>query len=115
MKKFLFYEEFINEAEIPFNIEGLRLDKLKWNEDKDLQKSLSDKLGIENCRVFVTKDVEREREYKFETWENTLGFVIRIKENKKIIFDKVYHSDIKTYYDQDCEIVLGFKINIKKK
>jgi hypothetical protein len=108
------FSEFLNEAEIPFSFEGLRLDTLKWDEDNDISKSLSDKLGIDNAIVFVARDEKRDREYKFESWENSFGYIIRLKENKKIIYDKVYHSDSKIYYDQDCELILGKKIKLKK-
>ena len=109
------FSEFLNESEIPFSIEGLRLDKLKWNEDTDLSKDLSKKLDIDFCRVFVARDDSRDREYKFETWENSFGYIIRLKEDKKIIYDKVYPSDSKIYYDQDCQIILSFKIKLEKK
>jgi hypothetical protein len=109
------FGEFLNEAEVPFSIEGLRLDKLKWDEDPDLSKDLSNKLGIDFTRVFVARDDSRDREYKFETWENSFGYIIRLKEDKEIIYDKVYPSDSKIYYDQDCQITLGFKIKLGKK
>jgi hypothetical protein len=114
IKRIPTFSEFLNEAEIPFSIEGLRLDKLKWDEDNDLSKTLRDKLGIDNSRVFVARDDSRDREYKFESWENSFGYIIRLKEDKKIIYDKVYPSDSKIYYDQDCELILGSKIKLKK-
>jgi hypothetical protein len=104
---------FLNEAEIPFSLEGLRLDSLKWNEDEEESDKLSKKLGIDFTRVFVTRDDSRDREYKFETWENSFGYIIRIKEDKKIIYDKIYPSDSKIYYTQDCQLILGFKVKLK--
>ena len=108
------FGEFLNEAEIPFSFEGLRLDSLKWNEEIEDSKKLSQKLGIDFCRVFIANDDSRDREYKFETWENSFGYIIRLKEDKKVIYDKVYPSNSKIYYNQDCQLILGFKVKLKQ-
>jgi hypothetical protein len=44
------------------------------------------------------------------TWTSESELFIHLNENKKTVFEQAYFAEDRRYYDQDCEIIIGFKI-----
>lgn len=105
------FTQWLNEADVPFDIEMYRLDKMKWAYDQKLKDEFhNDNKDIQEPKVYVAEDKDRNLKYTFYTWLDAMDYNIELRENKKKVFSQQYSAADKRYYDQDCEIIIGFKI-----
>jgi hypothetical protein len=110
--RLLTYNQWLNEAEVSHDIERCRLDQMTWTfNDLLRQKFEKDNDGVKDVKVYVTEDQDRNLIYTFMTWSSSNDLYIHLNENKMSIFEHQYdRNKDKIYYDQDCQIILGFKI-----
>jgi hypothetical protein len=105
------FTQWLNEADVPYDIEAYRLDKMKWTFNQELKdKFQNDNDDVENAKVYVAEDKDRNLVYTFMTWTSESELFIHLNENKKTVFEQAYFAEDRRYYDQDCEIIIGFKI-----
>ena len=111
MKKFITFNQFINESKLPVEIEkAIKQSRLNWEEDKEMTEELYDERGgdTEDAHVYTATDKARGREYVFKGWLNDRQYNIQVEEDETVIFIEQYSQNEKKYYDQDCENILGF-------
>lgn len=88
-----------------------RLDKLEWKFDQGMKDKLTkDREDIEDPKVYVAEEKDRNLKYVFSTWSSDLDKHIHLEENGKLIFAQRYADDENRYYNEDCLDILGFKI-----
>ena len=111
MSTFLTFNQWLNEAQVPYDIERCRLDKMKWTlNDKLRVKFESDNDDVEDAAVYVAEDRDRNLVYTFMSWSSSGDLHIHLNENKKPIFKYTYIPKDIHQFNQDCQIILGFKI-----
>jgi hypothetical protein len=111
MKSFKHFNEFVNESKLPFVIEQtIKSSKIEWKEDKSRIDELMKEQGnsITHAYVFTGSSKEIKINYLMKTWLKTPKYGIQLEENEAVIFFQEYAEDEKRYFDQDCEIILGF-------
>lgn len=108
------YREYIvlTEGSETFRLaERYRFDKMKWEYDQKAKDELvKQHPGSSNAKVYTTEDKERGRKYTFQTWVKNLDFFLLVLEDDYVIYNQTYPLQHRRYYDQDCEMILGFEI-----
>ena len=91
--------------------ERYRFDNMDWKFDQAEKDELA-KLHKDStdAKVYVAKDKERDRTYRFKTWVENLDFNIQVDEEDYVIYRSTYPLELRRNFDQDCENILGFKI-----
>jgi hypothetical protein len=111
MRSFKFFKEYVNESKLPFSIETtIRSIDIDWQEEKNRMDELIKERGkdITHAHVYVGESAEQKINYMMKTWLKGNQYWIQLEENEAVIFFQDYDKPEKRYYDQDCEIILGF-------
>ena len=102
------YIEFINESVLPYEIVQYDLASRKWVADDDIRKSFLDKHPtLDDVRVFINKEENRNLTYLFTSWKDSNHRVIELQENGKVVFMYKYINDEKRDFKQDYLAILG--------
>ena len=108
MTKFKSYKEFINESVLPYEIVQYDLASRKWVADDDIRKSFEEKHPtLDNVRVFINKENDRNLTYLFTSWQDSNYQVIELQENGKVVFMYKYIDDERREFKQDYLAILG--------
>jgi hypothetical protein len=112
------YQEYViltEGSEVFRMAERYRFDNMKWSFDQKAKDELiKQHLGSSNAKVYTAQDKERNRKYEFQTWVKNLEFYILLLEDGVIIYNQAYPIQDRRYFDQDCEMILGFEIKDDK-
>ena len=88
--------------------ERYRFDNMDWKFDQAEKDELA-KLHKDStdAKVYVAKDKERDRTYRFKTWVENLDFNIQVDEDDYVIYRSTYPLELRRNFDQDCKIIIG--------
>lgn len=108
MKYIRTFENFLNEANLPFEIEKkLRLDGITFELDEERTEEDDDN-RLDYVQIYVGDDRRRGVEWVVKTGLGSGFYYIEIQEDEEVVWSNKYSKSQKAYFDQDCMNSIGF-------
>ena len=108
MKHIQTFENFLNEANLPFEIEKkLRLNGVSFELDEERTEEDDDN-RLDHVEVYSAQDRKSGSEWVIKTGLGSGFYYLEISEDETIIFSNKYPRSQKAHFDQDCMNSLGF-------
>ena len=106
MKHIKTFESFLNEGNLPFDIEKkLRLNGVAFELDEDWTEEGDDR--FDTVEVYTAEDKRSGSSWMIKVGESSKGYTLEIAEDDTIVFTHDYTRSQKAYFDQDCTNSLG--------